>query len=242
MSRSAVSSQKTYPINLVLKNRLVLLIGAKGEIVHKVDALLEAGARIRVIAPSADDLVKRHAALGNLEWLRREYAAGDLTGAFVIFAATRNPAVHDAIWREGEANGQLVNVMDVVDQCNFHGTSFLRRGLLTIAIGTGGAAPALAVTIRKRFEREFGPEYEAFLDFAATLRPEVQRRIPTFKQRVKFWYALVDSPALTLLRADPAADIRAVVDALFAEYDPQNYALPTENPATIIPVQPVMGD
>lgn len=240
MTRSAVTSVKTYPVNLVLKNRLVLLIGAKGEIAHKVEALLEAGARVRVIAPSADDSIKRHAALGQLEWLRREYVAGDLAGAFVVFAATRNAEVHDAIWREGEANGQLVNVMDVVDQCNFHGVSFLRRGLLTIAIGTGGAAPALAVTIRKRFEREFGPEYEAFLDFAATLRPEVQRRIPSFKQRVKFWYALVESDALPTLRADPGADIRGVVDALLNAHDPQ-HSLPNAPTSDQI-VQPVMGD
>lgn len=241
MSSKRVNASKTYPVNLVLRDRFVLLIGAKGEIVHKVDALLEAGARIRVIAPSADDTVKRHAALGNLEWLRREYLPGDLTGAFVVFAATRNAAVHDAIWREGEANGQLVNVMDVVEQCNFHGVSFLRRGLLTIAIGTGGAAPALAVTIRKRFEREFGVEYERFLDFAATLRPEVARRIPSFKPRVKFWYALVESDALTMLRQNPEADLRPLVDALLDAHDPQHVASPVEIHNELL-VQPVMGD
>ena len=42
---------------------------------------------------------------------------------------------------EGAANGQLVNVVDVKEYCNFHSASFMRRGLLTIAIGTGGAAP-----------------------------------------------------------------------------------------------------
>ena len=40
---------KTYPINLVLDNRLVVLVGAQGEIVHKIPALLECGARIRIV-------------------------------------------------------------------------------------------------------------------------------------------------------------------------------------------------
>lgn len=239
------ATAKTYPINLVLENRLVLLIGGKGEIVHKVPALLETGAIVRVIAPNVDDLIKRHAALGEIEWVRRRYEPGDLAGAFVVFAATRDAAVHEAIWREGEASGQLVNVMDVVDKCNFHGVSFLRRGLLTIAIGTGGAAPALAVTIRKRFELEFGAEYEQFLDFAATLRPEVARRIPGFRPRVRFWYALVESGALDLLRDNPQADLRPLVDALLEEHDPARVQRAAQSEPIAKPeliAQPVMGD
>lgn len=209
---------KTYPINLVLAQRLVVLVGAKGEIVHKIDGLLEVGAHVRVIAPSAAAEVTEHAAAGRVEWLPRRYQRGDLAGAALVFAATRDPAVHDVIWAEGTANGQLVNVMDVLPQCNFYGVSFLRRGLLTIAVGTGGAAPALAVTLRRRFEQEFGAEYAAFLDFAQALRPEVSRRIPAFRRRQQFWYALVESEALALLHTDPAADICAVAVRLLEQY------------------------
>lgn len=209
---------KTYPINLVLQDRLVVLIGGKGEIVHKIAGLLEVGATVRVIAPSAEGEVVERAAAGEIEWQPRRYEHGDLAGAALVFAATRNPAVHDVIWAEGRANGQLVNVMDVIPQCNFYGVSFLRRGLLTIAIGTGGAAPALAVTLRKRLEQEIGPEYGVFLDFAKALRPEVSRRIPSFRRRQQFWYALVESEALALLREDPDAEICTLTVALLDKY------------------------
>ncbi|MBW7883942.1 MAG: bifunctional precorrin-2 dehydrogenase/sirohydrochlorin ferrochelatase [Caldilineaceae bacterium] len=209
---------KTYPVNLVLEDRLVVLVGAKGEIVHKLDGLLEAGARVRVIAPSAQPEVEQLAAAGRIEWWRRPYRFGDLAGASVVFAATRDAEVHDLIWTEGVANGQLVNIMDVPDQCNFYGASFLRRGLLTIAIGTGGAAPALAVTLRKRFEREFGDEYAAFLDLAAALRPAVAQQIPSFRQRVVFWYALVESDLLALLAAGRTASAQAYAERLLAAH------------------------
>lgn len=212
---------KTYPINLVLAGRLVVLIGAKGEIVHKVPALLEVGARVRVIAPHAAAEITHRAAAGEIEWLPRRYEPGDLAGAALVFAATRDPEVHDRIWAEGAANGQLVNVMDVVPQCNFYGVSFLRRGLLTIAIGTGGAAPALAVTLRKRFEAEFGPEYAALLDFARALRPEASRRIPAFHRRQAFWYAWVASDALALLRAGREADVCALTVKLLDQFSDQ---------------------
>jgi siroheme synthase-like protein len=224
---------KTYPINLVLQDRLVVLVGAKGEIVHKVPGLLEVGARVRVIAPRAAAEIAHLAAAGELEWLPRRYRPGDLAGAALVFAATRDPHVHDQIWAEGAANGQLVNVMDVVPQCNFYGVSFLRRGLLTIAVGTGGAAPALAVTLRKRFEAEFGPEYAALLDFAQALRPEVSRRIPAFHRRQAFWYAWVASDALALLRAGREGDVCALTVELLDRYSEDSHEQVKEHEHTL---------
>ncbi len=210
---------KTYPVNLVLENKLVVLVGAGHEIARKLPDLLETGARVRVIAPTAHPTVRRYAEAGQIEWLERRYQPGDLTGAFLVIAATGDQAVHDAVWAEGQANGPLVNVMDVIPQCNFHATSVVRQGQLTIAIGTGGAAPALAATLRKRFEKGFGPEYAEFLEYAQALRPLVAQRLPTFKQRADFWYELIESNAITLLRKGERALFEAKVHMLLALFE-----------------------
>ncbi len=209
---------KTYPINIVLEDRLVVLVGAGKEIARKIADLLEAGARVRVIAPQAHPTVQRYAVEGRLEWLAHPYRPGDLTGAFLVIAATGDPAVNDAIWAEGQANSQLVNVMDVIPQCNFHAASVVRQGQLTIAIGTGGAAPALAATLRKRFEKGFGPEYAEFLEFAQALRPLVAERVPAHR-RADFWYALINSNAITLLRKGERALFEAKAHMLLAMYE-----------------------
>lgn len=209
---------KTYPINLVLENKLVILIGGKGEITHKIPGLLEVGALVRVIAPSIDENVREYVLNEQIEWIARPYQSGDLTGAALIIASTGQETVHDAIWAEGEKNGQLVNVMDVLPQCNFHAASLVRQGQLTISIGTGGAAPALAVTLRKRFEEEFGPEYAEFLDFAQSIRPEIAQKIPLFHQRTRFWYALVESEALSLLRQGNREEFENLVTKLLEEH------------------------
>lgn len=209
---------KTYPINLVLEHKLVVLIGAGREIARKIPELLEAGAQVRVIAPQAQQSIQNYAAEGKIAWLRRCYRPGDLTGAFLVIAATGDQSVHDAVWAEGQANGQLVNVMDVIPQCNFHAVSVVRQGQLTIAIGTGGAAPALAATLRQRLSKGFGPEYAEFLEYAQALRPVVAQRIP-HQRRADFWYALLNSNAITLLRRGQRALFEAKVHLLLAFYE-----------------------
>jgi siroheme synthase-like protein len=210
---------KTYPINLVLEDKLVVLVGAGSEIARKIPGLLEVGARVRVIAPAAHKIVRRYASEGKIEWLDRRYQPGDLAGAAMVMAATGDQSAHDAVWAEGQSNGQLVNVMDVIPQCNFHAASIVRQGQLTIAIGTGGAAPALAVTLRRRFEKGFGPEYAEFLEYAQALRPIVAERIPTFERRARFWYELIESNAITLLRKGERALFEAKVYMLLSLYE-----------------------
>lgn len=210
---------KTYPINLVLEDRLVVLIGAGREIARKLPGLLEVKARIRVIAPEAREVVRRYHDEGKIEWIERRYQPGDLKGAFMVISATGDQTVNDAIWAEAQRNGQLVNVMDVIPQCNFHAASVVRQGQLTIAIGTGGAAPALAATLRKRFEKDFGPEYAEFLEYAQALRPIVAERIPTFERRAQFWYKLIENNAIELLRDGERALFEAKAQSLLTHYE-----------------------
>ena len=193
----------------------MVLVGPGGEIPRKISGLLEVGATVQVIAPMAHETIQGYAAEGEIEWLERRYQPGDLTGAVMVIAATSDQEVHDQIWAEGQSNGQLVNVMDVIPPCDFHAASVLRQGQLTISIGTGGAAPALTATLRRRFEKGFGLEY------AQALRPIVAERIPTFKQRVEFWYALIESNAIQLLRQGENALFEAKVDKLLAQYTAQ---------------------
>lgn len=209
---------KTYPVNLVLDNKLVVLVGAGKEMARKIPGLLETGARVRVIAPTAHKTIRCYATEGQIEYLERRYQPGDLAGAFLVMAAVGDQRVHDAVWAEGMANGQLVNVMDVIPQCNFHAPSVVRQGQLTIAIGTGGAAPALAATLRQRFEKGFGPEYAEFLEYAQALRPVVAARLPP-ERRADFWYALINSKAITLLRQGERALFEAKVHLLLALYE-----------------------
>ena len=93
-----------------------------------------------------------------------------------------------------------VNVVDDPPHCSFIAPALLRRGDLTIAISTGGKAPAAAVRLRQQLERLIGSEYAHFLKLAGEIRAPLAARYPDFETRKELWYRLVDSDVLDLLR------------------------------------------
>jgi hypothetical protein len=104
------------------------------------------------------------------------------------------------VWKEALRRRVLVNTVDDVARCDFIAPAIVRRGDLSIAISTGGKAPALAVRLRQWLERQLGEEYGRFLALAGTVRTALAERWPDFGTRRDLWYRLVDSDVIDLLR------------------------------------------
>ena len=158
--------------------------GAVGE--EKIDGLLRAGAKVRVVAPHATPQVRAWARDRKIRWEARKYQAADLRGAFLVVAATSFAKLHEQIYKQARRHGVLCNVADDPPHCDFYYGSVVRRGPLQIAISTGGHSPALAQRLRKQLEEQFGPEYEPWLAelgkareklFARKIEPERRRRL-----------------------------------------------------------------
>lgn len=193
---------KTYPVFLVgLAGRRCVVIGGDEEAHRKVLGLLEHDAAVTVIHPDLVPALYTWAQEGRIAWLQRTYQTGDLRGAHLVIATGKDPSTNDAIWQEAENERVLVNAVDDVAHCSFIAGSVVRRGALTIAISTGGCAPALAVRLRERLMRELGPEYAEFLELMEALREPLAQTYPDFETRRALWYALVDSDILDHLRA-----------------------------------------
>lgn len=152
-----------FPLFLKLKKRKCLMVGA-GEIGEgKIAGLLEAGADVRVVAPTATKRVREWDRVGRVHWSRRKFRETDFEGCFLVVAATSSSELHKKISRLARQRGVLCNVVDVPDLCDFYYPAVVRRGALQIAISTSGESPALAQRLRIKLEKEFRPEYEAWL-------------------------------------------------------------------------------
>ncbi len=191
---------KYYPVYLDLNGRLAVVIGGGEVALEKVTGLLEAGARVRVVARELVPELAELAARGEIDHRLHDYREGELEGAFLAFSERLGPEVYQRIWREAEERGVPLNVQDETEYCSFIAAALVRRGDLTLAISTAGKAPALAVRLRQQLETHLGTHYGRFLDYAGRLRAPLAERVPEFSRRRDLWYRLVDSDVLELLR------------------------------------------
>jgi siroheme synthase-like protein len=159
-----------FPIFVKLQGRLVVVVGGGEIAAGKIEGLLRAGARVRVIAPEVQASLAEPIRSRKIEWLPRKFAAGDLDGATLVIAATSAPGVNASAFREAEARGILCNAVDDIGNCHFYYGSIVQRGDLQIAISTNGKSPALAQRLRQELEQQFGPEYEVWLEWLGAAR------------------------------------------------------------------------
>jgi precorrin-2 dehydrogenase / sirohydrochlorin ferrochelatase len=192
-----------FPMFLKLEKRACLVVGAGSVGESKIASLLTAGASIRVVAPEATELVQSWARKRKVAWQKREFRSSDLAGVFLIVAATSSTALHKRIYREAQRRGVLCNVVDVPRLCDFYYPAVVRRGALQIAISTAGRSPALAQRLRKELEKQFGPEYEDWLDHVGNVRDKVQGKKLDAERRKELLHLLVSKKGFnTFLKAN----------------------------------------
>jgi precorrin-2 dehydrogenase / sirohydrochlorin ferrochelatase len=177
---------KLFPMFLNLSARPCLVVGAGTIAESKIASLLEAGGRVRVVAPEATPQVRSWAQSNSIEWLQRSFQPGDLEGMFLVVAATSSTELHERMFEQATQRGVLCNIVDVPSLCDFYYSSVVQRGVLQIAISTAGQSPALAQRLRKQLEDQFGPEYEEWLAqlgetrdqlHSSRLNPEERKRL-----------------------------------------------------------------
>jgi siroheme synthase-like protein len=197
---------KVYPVFLVgLASRRTVVLGGGREAERKVAGLVECDASVVVISRKITVGLRRMVRERGVGWIRRDYRPGDLRGAFLVISAREERGDAAEVEREANEVGALLNVVDDAPHCSFIAGSIVRRGELTVAISTAGAAPAVAVRLRERLERELGHEYAEFLRVLAALREPLAEIYPDFEERRRIWYRLVDSDVLELMRTGRAA-------------------------------------
>lgn len=162
-----------FPAFLKLAGRRCLVVGGGRVAEEKIDGLLRAGADICVVAPQATPRIRAWAHTRKIALRARRFRYADLAGVFLCVAATSSPALHAEIFKQARRRTVLCNVVDDPEHCDFYYGAVVRRGALQIAISTGGYSPALAQRLKKLLQREFGAEYESWLEEIGEVRKKL---------------------------------------------------------------------
>jgi uroporphyrin-III C-methyltransferase / precorrin-2 dehydrogenase / sirohydrochlorin ferrochelatase len=147
------------PLFVNLSGRPVLLVGGGPVAGSKLRQLLDAGADVRVVAPEVD------ASIGSADVRvdRREFEPHDLDGVWLVIAAA-TPDVNREVAAAAGARRVFVNAVDDPSNASAFLGGVVRRDGVTVAISTGGDAPALAGLMREAIDEVLPRDLEGWLD------------------------------------------------------------------------------
>nr|WP_243027015.1 bifunctional precorrin-2 dehydrogenase/sirohydrochlorin ferrochelatase [Thermus albus] len=183
-----------FPLMLDLRDRPVLLIAGGPETEAKLRALLEAQARVTVLAEATGPDRHGLAAMareGRIRWIPRAYREGDLEGFYLVVSHPQDRSIHPQVKAEAERRRVFLVAVDDPENATAILPAVLRRGELVVALSTSGAAPALAVRLKERLGNLWGREYGEVVAYLRSLRPRIAQ-IPDFAERRQLWYRIVD--------------------------------------------------
>jgi len=164
--------QSLLPIFLNLNGRDVVLVGGGGVAAAKLHALVAAGARVRVVAPTLDaDIERAGADPGPVELVRRHFVDADVDGAWLVVAAA-TPEVNRQVAAAAEARRVFVNAVDDPANATAFLSGTIRRDGVTLAISTNGDAPALTALVREALDALLPDDLGTWVDRARRVRTE----------------------------------------------------------------------
>jgi len=191
-----------------LAGRTVVIIGG-GEIAEgKIPGLFVAGARVRVVAPTATRQIAAWAGQGELLWVAREFSPSNLEGASLAIAATSAAGVNHAVFQECEDRGIFCNSVDDTENCHFYYGAVVQRGDLQLAISTNGKSPALAQRIRKELEEGYGEEYAGWLEKLGATRDVLRAKAGAPERTKALLHRLASQEMFDRFRNSSAAALR----------------------------------
>jgi uroporphyrin-III C-methyltransferase/precorrin-2 dehydrogenase/sirohydrochlorin ferrochelatase len=152
----------------------------------KLRLLLKTEACIEVIAPEPEAEVQALAAEGRLRLIRRAMEPGDALCAVLAYAATDDDAEDQRVARLARADGALVNIVDNLQDSAFITPAIVDRDPVVVAIGTEGAAPVLARSIKADIEARLPSSLGVLARVGKAFRHAAER-LPFGRKRREFW-------------------------------------------------------
>lgn len=178
---------QTFPLFMSLQGRRALVAGGTEAAARKVELLLSAGAQVTLIADTVVGEIAQLIGEGRISWAGRAFEDDDLAGVSLVVVASEDEALQARVSLAAQQRCVPVNVVDRPKLSSFIMPAIVDRSPITIAISTGGAAPALARRLRAEIERAMPAAIGRLARFAEIFRVQVRRTLDQPRARRRFW-------------------------------------------------------
>ena len=204
------------PIFANIKNKRCLVVGGGAVGARKAGVLLDAGAKVRVVAPEIDEDLKANA---NVEAVVARFEDKHLDGMSLVIAATNDRAVNKQVSELAQARNIPVNVVDDPELCSFIMPAILDRSPLMVAFSSGGASPVLTRMMRGKLETSIPQNYSRLAAFAERFREAVKKRVTNPAKRRIFWENALDGVVAEKVLTGDEQSAEAMLQQMLADED-----------------------
>jgi len=205
------------PAFLDLRGRRCLVVGGGEAAARRAGLLLEAGARVTLVAPALAPGTEALVADARVRHEARAFESADLEAVHLVVAAAGAPATDERVAALARARPLPVNVPDRPDLCSFVIPAIVDRSPVLAAVSTGGAAPVLARHLRGRLETLIPPQTGRLAALAAAFRERVKQRIAAPAERRRFWERVLAGPVAEMVMAGQERAAREALERALAD-------------------------
>ncbi len=203
------------PVFLDLKGKKVIVTGGGTIAARRTERAFSAGADVHVFATDLCEDFAEFAGKPTFHHFERTFEASDFDGAVVAWGCMEDDS-DQQLADLARAQKVLVNVADVLENCDFITPSIVDRDPLLVAISTGGASPILGRMIRARLEVMLPATYGGLVRFVGGFRDLVMEKLKSGSDRLRFWEAISTGPVTDLFLS---GDVDGATKQLQSELD-----------------------
>lgn len=203
------------PLLVDLSGRCVLICGG-GEVATRKAAFFLPEAEVTVVSRSfASSLVTTGARLveADLDGLDDDGLRALCSGAFLVVAATSDPALNGRIVRAARSEGVLANSASGAGG-DVQLPAVARGRRYVIAAGTGGDSPGMARFLRESIQTAY-PRLDEMVALQVRLRGRLQEECPDQQQRSALLRAVLEDPMVWEALEEGEDRAWAVVEARY---------------------------
>jgi len=197
-------------VDLNLKGKLVIVVGAGGEGLKKVNSLLTQDCQILVISDSANTQITNLAKQGKIQFKKIKLENANFLKEYdpiLVMASTDNKELNRKIVQEAKKKRCYAYASDDPEFSDFAHPSVINiQDTIQVAISTGGRSPAMARKLKLKAEKIFNEIidkediYQIKLQKIA--RDAAKVKIPTVLERKKFLYWILNDKRIKQLLKD----------------------------------------
>jgi len=179
-----MAANSGFPLSLDVKGYPVLVLGGDEEAAEKTERLLEAGAKVTVVAPSLHATLRDLAASAKVVHRGRHFRDSDLDSTILVLNMVRGDRDFSrALFAKAREKKVLLWSVDHPEASTVTMPAVVACGHLRVAITTSGVAPALSGFMKEDLERILGEEFPAFVDWLGQLREQAKANEPDVEKR-----------------------------------------------------------